>query len=95
MDNGQLGFLVHITASDLDEKEQQVLSLVVRGYRTAAIATTLHISPQYVYLLLRQLRYRFLAKTNEAMVGRAIALGVVATDGTLNGVYPPSETNHV
>ncbi len=81
-------FVARIVASDLDEKEQQVLSLVVRGYRTTDIAETLHISPQYVYLLLRQLRYRFVAKTNEAMVGRAITLGVVEPDGKLNGLPP-------
>lgn len=86
MDNRQTGFLIRIAVSDLNEKEQQVLSLIVRGYRTANIAATLHISPQYVYLLLRQLRYRFLAKTNEAMVGRAISLGVVGVDGELKGV---------
>jgi DNA-binding CsgD family transcriptional regulator len=85
MDQG-VEFIARIDANDLDEREREVLSLVVRGYRTTDIAATLHISPQYVYLLMRQLRYRFLVKTNEAMVGRAIALGVVSTDGKLNGI---------
>jgi FixJ family two-component response regulator len=86
VDIRQTVLTIRIEASDLEEREQQVLTLVVRGNRTAAIAEALHLSPTYVYLLLRQLRYRFLAKTNEAMVGRAIALGVVTPEGQLCGV---------
>lgn len=69
--------------ADLSEKEGQVLSLLVLGYKVEDMAAKLNISTNYVYVLLRSLKQRFLAKTNAAIVSRAIAEGVVSTEGVL------------
>jgi DNA-binding CsgD family transcriptional regulator len=69
--------------SDLTEKEGQILSLLVLGYKVGDMAAKLNISTNYVYVLIRSLKQRFLAKTNAAIVSRAIAEGVVSTDGVL------------
>ena len=69
--------------ADLSEKEGQVLCLLVLGYRTEDIAAKLNISTNYVYVLIRSLKQRFLAKTNAAIVSRAIAEGIVSAEGEL------------
>jgi DNA-binding CsgD family transcriptional regulator len=62
--------------------ESQVLSLLVRGHSVPHIAGELHISPGYVYFLMRELRLRFLVGSTVALVGRAIAEGIIRPDGT-------------
>lgn len=79
-------FQVHrsfIQISEIKEREGQVLSLLVLGYDVNDIAAELDISVNYTYHLIRSLRMRFLAKTNAAMVSRAIAEGMVSANGEL------------
>ena len=63
--------------------ESQILSLLARGYNAHGIANTLHISQNYVYFLVRELRQRFLVSSNPALISRAIAEGVIQPDGTI------------
>src|SRR5258708_14102783 len=62
--------------------ESQVLSLLVRGNSVPYIAGELHISPGYVYFLMRELRLRFLVGSTVALVSRAIADAIIRPDGT-------------
>ena len=70
--------------------ENQVLSLLVRGYNAHTMAEELHISEAYVYYLIRELRQRFLVLSTPALVSRAIAEGVIRPDGTIPG--SPTQT---
>jgi len=70
-----------VVIADLTARERQVLALLVQGYGIDDMANTLFISRNYVYLLIRQLRARFLAKTNAAVVARALALGILSPEG--------------
>jgi DNA-binding CsgD family transcriptional regulator len=63
--------------------EGQVLSLLARGYNATRMAEELHISRQYVYFLMRELRLRFLVLSNPALVSRAIGDGILQPDGTI------------
>ncbi len=71
-----------IRATDLTDKERRVLTMLVLDYGIDEMAHDLFISRTYVYLLIRQLRARFLVKTNIALVVRALASGLIAPDGT-------------
>ena len=75
--------MVDILASELKPIEQQVLSLLVRGYNAHDMAEELHISRTYVYFLLRELRLRFVALSTPGLVSRAIEDGIVQPDGTI------------
>src|SRR5579859_623596 len=70
---------------DLTDNECQILVLLVQdhGRKVRDIADTLHISANYVYLSMRQLRLKFFVQNNTALVARAIAMGVISADGTL------------
>ncbi len=67
--------------TDLTEKERRILSMLVLDYGIDDMAHDLCISRNYVYMLIRQLRVRFLAKTNIALVVRALAIGLISPDG--------------
>ncbi len=67
--------------TDLTEKERRILSMLVLDYGIDGMANDLCISRNYVYLLIRQLRARFLVKTNIALVVRALAMGLISPDG--------------
>src|SRR5258707_13305526 len=72
--------------------ESQILSLLARGYNAHGIANTLHISQNYVYFLVRELRHRLLVSSNPALISRAIAEGVIQPDGTLETQKAPIES---
>jgi DNA-binding CsgD family transcriptional regulator len=71
----------YINLADLNEKERRILVMLVLGYSIGDMADDLCISRNYVYLLIRQLRVRFLAKTNTAVVVRALTMGLITADG--------------
>ena len=68
---------------NLKPVEGEVLSMLARGYKVASMAQELNISRNYVYLLMRELRLRFLVASNAALVSRAIANGIIQPDGTV------------
>ena len=67
--------------ADLTAIEKAVLIRIARGYPINQIVGELHVCRDYVYLTLRQLRGRFFAGTNAAMIARAIQFGVITPDG--------------
>ena len=71
----------YLRMADLTDKERRILSMLVLDYGIDDMAHDLCISRNYVYLLIRQLRVRFLAKTNIALVVRALAIGLISPDG--------------
>ncbi len=64
--------------------ESQVLSLLVRGYTPQEIAEELHISRNYVYFLMRELRLRFCVLSTLALLSCVVVEGIVQLDGTIN-----------
>lgn len=72
-------------ANDLTEREFQVLGVMVRDdvHKVKDIATKLHLSPNYVYTLLRQLKLRMGVYSTAALIRRAIQYGLISPDGTL------------
>ena len=71
----------YLRMADLTDKERRILTMLVLDYGIDDMAHDLCISRNYVYLLIRQLRVRFLAKTNIALVVRALAIGLISPDG--------------
>ena len=67
----------------LTEKDLKILGLVIQGSKVNEIATELHLSPHYVYFLLRLMRLQFWSKTNAELVTQAIAQGVISPDGMI------------
>ena len=63
------------------DKQRRILAMLVLGYSIDEMAADLYISRNYVYLLIRQLRVRFLAKTNTAVVVRALTMGLITSEG--------------
>ncbi len=71
----------YLRMTDLTDKERRILTMLVLDFGIDDMAHDLCISRNYVYLLIRQLRVRFLAKTNIALVVRALAIGLISPDG--------------
>ncbi len=71
----------YLRMADLTDKERRILTMLVLDYGIDDMAHDLCISRNYVYMLIRQLRVRFLAKTNIALVVRALAIGLISPDG--------------
>ena len=71
----------YLRVTDLTDKERRILVMLVLDYGIGEMAHDLCISRNYVYMLIRQLRVRFLVKTNIALVVRALAMGLISPDG--------------
>ena len=71
----------YVNVADMNEKERRILAMLVLGYSIDEMAADLYISRNYVYLLIRQLRVRFLSKTNTAVVVRALSMGLITSEG--------------
>lgn len=61
----------------LDAEARAILRLLAAGYHTGQIACELGITARRVYRLRAKLRERFGAMTNEHMISRAVAEGIV------------------
>lgn len=62
----------------LDWEARAILRLLAQGQHTAKIAQELNITQRRVYWVRAKLRERFGAMTNEHMIGRAVAEGIVS-----------------
>ena len=71
----------YTNVADMNDKERRILAMLVLGCSIDDMAADLYISSNYVYMLIRQLRVRFLAKTNTAVVVRALAMGLISSEG--------------
>jgi len=67
--------------ADMSDKERRILAMLVLGFSIDEMAADLCISTNYVYMIIRQLRVRFLARTNTAVVVRALGMGLITADG--------------
>ena len=74
----------------MSDKEEVMLSLLSRGFTGREIAEVMGISRHYVYYLSRLLKARFAVDTSAAVVSRAIAEGIISTDGK---ILPPFSNN--
>ena len=79
---------------ELKPFDGQLLSMLARGYKAQRIADELHISQNYVYFLMRELRERFLVLSNPALVSRAIAEGMPAAHGNKGLGFHPIAAQH-
>ena len=67
--------------ADMTDKERRILAMLVLGFSIDEMAADLCISTNYVYMIIRQLRVRFLARTNTAVVVRALGMGLITAEG--------------
>jgi DNA-binding CsgD family transcriptional regulator len=79
--------------ASMSEREKQTLVLLTKGQGAADIATTLNITPNYVYSMIKMLKARFDVTTINGIVARAIAEGVVTPEGEMCTEEPTGNEN--
>jgi DNA-binding CsgD family transcriptional regulator len=70
--------------ANMSLREKETLVLLAKKKDAGEISDLLHLTPNYVYSVIRMLKIRFDAKTVIGVVLNAIAEGVITIDGELN-----------